>query len=562
MKRHRVCCRSVLVLLCASLFACGGRRPSAQQTFRPQPSFLEQARVQLRRDLPGVVTVVRVPAGADSSWVAVVRRNSPDTSGLARFNRAAPYFIDWVLGNTVRDHAAMLASLPATTPAQAILHDSLVADSQFAAMVSIAEVLLRAGGRTTGRGSEFLFDDLVTFATRFFRLETDPAQRVVFNLAAKSDQLRDMPIDASLAVEAWTYSFVRPAIEMDSLPTSRAIIRSVIAEAPAVRTRATLDSLERVLWRRLAAEPEFRRHIKEQLDRSTAAARMFSYRMAPDRPWADALITTYAGTRVTRLPDAVRGRFNLDTTLYGKYVDADGIPVFASLKVPNEALFVARDIINHMLAARADIRADIIERGGRVGVIANTDSVISGLIVARGPLRAPSALLPDAMRRKLGAPSTTDGRYYWNRRLLGVGVPFTICAEENLLGYPGTMNFGANILVQEFAFNILASVRRIDPKLYDELEAAFNEATKKTMYVNARGERHYLMNTIAEYWAEGTLWWFWSNYSYPFVTNGVAHTVWSPDDLQRYDPKLYSILARIYADHRIPADAYHGKKWR
>ena len=174
-------------------------------------------------------------------------------------------------------------------------------------MVSIAEVLLRARGRTTGRGGEFLFDDLVAFATRFFRLETDPAQRVVFNLAAKSEQLRDMPIDASLAVEAWTYSFVRPAIERDSLPTTRAIIRSVIAEAPAVRTRATLDSLERVLWRRLAAEPEFRRHIKEQLDRS-ATARTFSYRLAPDRPWADALITTYADSGVTRLPDAVRRR--------------------------------------------------------------------------------------------------------------------------------------------------------------------------------------------------------------------------------------------------------------
>src|SRR5262249_28356810 len=153
--------------------------------------------------------------------------------------------------------------------------------------------------------------------------------------------------------------------------------RSVIAEATAVRTRATLDSLERVLWHRLAVEPEFRRHIKEQLDRNSAA-RLFSYRMAPDRPRADALITTYAGTGVTRLPDAVSGRSRLDTISYSKYADAGGIPVLASSKVPDEALLVARDIINHMLAARADIRADIIERGGRVGVIASTDSVLAG----------------------------------------------------------------------------------------------------------------------------------------------------------------------------------------
>src|SRR5262249_38727536 len=136
----------------------------------------------------------------------------------------------------------------------------------------------------------------------------------------KSEQLRDVPIQTSLDVEAWMYSFVRPAVEMDSLPATRAIVRSVVQGAPAVRTRATLDSLERVMWRRLATEPEFRRRIKEQLDRNSTA-RLFSYRMAQDRPWADALITTYPGTGVTPLPDAVRARFNLDTAtgLYAKY---------------------------------------------------------------------------------------------------------------------------------------------------------------------------------------------------------------------------------------------------
>src|SRR4029453_5999222 len=99
-------------------------------------------------------------------------------------------------------------------------------------------------------------------------------------------QRRDVPIRRSLEVEAWFYSFLRPSVEMDSLPASRAIVRSVIQGAPAVRTRATLDSLEHVLWRRLAAEPEFRRHIKEQLDRNIAG-REFSYRIAPGRLWAD-----------------------------------------------------------------------------------------------------------------------------------------------------------------------------------------------------------------------------------------------------------------------------------
>ena len=112
------------------------------------------------------------------------------------------------------------------------------------------------------------------------------------------------------------------------------------------------------------------------------------------------------------------------------------------------------------------------------------------------------------------------------------------------------------------AHNIYASVRRVDPKLDHELTAAYKAAIAKKMYLNARGARHYAMSTIADYWAEGTLWWFWSNYSYSFVNNGIAEPVWSPDDLERYDPKLYSILSRVYADHHIPADVYYGKKWR
>jgi hypothetical protein len=527
---------------------------------------MQQARDRLRRDLPGVISVVRLPVGAESTWVALVRKDSPDTSGLAHFNRAAPYFVTWVLGNTRRDHRAMLASLPATAPAPAILYDSLVADSLFTRTVFVAVVLLQADGRTSGRGGEFLFDDLVTFATRFFHLEADSAQRIVFSLCAKSEQLRDVPIRRSLDVEAWVYSFLRPSIEMDSLPATRAIIRSVIVGAPAVQTRPTLDSLERVLWRRLTAEPEFRRHIKEQLDRNNRTARLFSYRMAPDRPWADALVTTYPGTGVTRVPDSVRARFKLDAAFYGKHVDAAGIPVLASSKVPDEALLVARDIINHMLAARADIRADIIKRGGRVDVIANSDSLLDSPEEhdRKWPWRR-DWRLADAERASSDQPAgivSMLARPFWNRRAREEGGTFTTCAEENLLGYPGTSEFGNNVLVHEFAHTILSSVRRVDPKLDEELEVAFEEATTRKMYLNARGERIYALNRIEEYWASGTQWWFWTNYSQVFVTDGVKHTVWSPDDLERYDPKLYSILSRVYADHRIPADVYHGKKWR
>ena len=64
--------------------------------------FPQAARDRFRRDLSNVIAVVRLPTGAESTWVALVRKDAADTSGLARFNRAAPNFLTWVLGKRGR----------------------------------------------------------------------------------------------------------------------------------------------------------------------------------------------------------------------------------------------------------------------------------------------------------------------------------------------------------------------------------------------------------------------------------------------------------------------------
>src|SRR6185503_7901760 len=83
------------------------------------------------------------------------------------------------------------------------------------------------------------------------------------------------------------------------------------------------------------------------------------------RPRADAIITTYPGRGVTRLPDSVIARFKLDAAFYKKFASAGGIPVISSALVPDEALLVTRDIMIHMLSKRPDLKADLIQRGGR-----------------------------------------------------------------------------------------------------------------------------------------------------------------------------------------------------
>ncbi|MBO9681377.1 MAG: hypothetical protein J7502_01680, partial [Flavisolibacter sp.] len=151
-----------------------------------------------------------------------------------------------------------------------------------------------------------------------------------------------------------------------------------------------------------------------------------------------------------------------------------------------------------------------------------------------------------------GIGSMSD-REYWNRRARGMGGTVTSCAEENLLGYEGTRYYGENILVHEFSHNIHGALRSVDTSLYNEIGRAYEAAKAKGLY---KGQ--YAINTVAEYWAEGTQWWFWSNYEFYDGTTRVQ----SPDDLKAYDPVLYSLLERVYHDHHIPADVYYSRNLR
>jgi hypothetical protein len=137
-----------------------------------------------------------------------------------------------------------------------------------------------------------------------------------------------------------------------------------------------------------------------------------------------------------------------------------------------------------------------------------------------------------------------------------MGGNITSCAEENLMGYPGTKYFGEHILVHEFSHNIMSALRRVDPALFAEIQPAYEAAKAKGLYKDSRGDQ-YAINTVAEYWAEGTQWWFWSNIE--FYDRTTKARIQTPDEFKEYDPTLYAILDRVYAGHHIPADVYYGR---
>jgi hypothetical protein len=152
-----------------------------------------------------------------------------------------------------------------------------------------------------------------------------------------------------------------------------------------------------------------------------------------------------------------------------------------------------------------------------------------------------------------GGLASMTGSEYWNRRARGMGGRYTTAAEENIMGYPGTRYYGEHILVHEFSHAVMGALRSSDPELYQEIQNAYADAKAA-----GRFQGHYAENTVAEYWAEGSQWWFWSNYEWYDGDTRLQ----TPDDLKAYDPRLYAIFERVYPGHHIPGDIYYARNIR
>lgn len=248
---------------------------------------------------------------------------------------------------------------------------------------------------------------------------------------------------------------------------------------------------------------------------------------------ATPLISDYIHTVIRTPPDS--GHYD---PFYQKYTEAEGLPITASAKVSDAAILAARDIITHMLAKRPDIRQEMIRQGVRVTIMAQSELTTD--VPEQRNWKKPALTDPrltDGERANYARIAAMTDQQYWNTRARGMGGKLTTGAEEN-------------ILVHEFSHGIMTGIRSADTALYAEILAAYKSAKEKGMYKNS-----YASNTANEYWAEGTQWWFWSNYEETF--NGQR--VWSPEELAAYDPTLYALLGRVYPDHHILMDAYYAK---
>jgi hypothetical protein len=238
---------------------------------------------------------------------------------------------------------------------------------------------------------------------------------------------------------------------------------------------------------------------------------------------------------------------------YKKYANAQGIPVVSSAKVPDAALLMARDIVTFMLSERPDLRRELIRKKWKVAVMAQTE------VTYDIPEHRKYRLLPKIDDERLtpeqranynnpGGVGTLTGEQYWNSRGRGFGGEpdgenTTSCAEENLLGYPGTPYFGQPLLMHEFSHGIMrGAIYTVDPAYRKAVEAAWADA-------KARGIKSavgYNGNNFNEYWAGG-------------VEYYTHHDPKSREILREVDPKLHELVSRVMPTHRATGNVYYGR---
>ncbi len=228
-------------------------------------------------------------------------------------------------------------------------------------------------------------------------------------------------------------------------------------------------------------------------------------------------------TNVVTAPPSV---LNLDP-FYKKYLDASGIPVIGSQKVPDEAFYAVQKMLNKMMSWRSDVLDKMIENKIRVGIMAKSEVTTD---------------LPECRDWNKIFPGTD-----WNKRGRGYGatldIPLNSCSEENILCYGKGIDWypTEDIFIHEMAHGIHGlGIRFVDTTIDQELQQALDDAIAKGLYKNT-----YAATNIDEYFAEGVQDWFNVN-AESIPANGIHNEINTREELETYDPVLYKIIERYF----------------
>lgn len=214
---------------------------------------------------------------------------------------------------------------------------------------------------------------------------------------------------------------------------------------------------------------------------------------------------------------------------YKKYMNVNGIHVVSSWRVPDSCFYAAYVTIKSLTdLLPADVMRSLTDRQTRIGIMARYEGTTD---------------IPEH------AYLAKDTSLNWDLRARGLGgtleMPFSTSAEENILAYQIDKYHAEDILIHEFAHTIhFVGIAPVYPDFNDELQKNLDAAVAAGRWKNV-----YAATNIAEYWAEGVQNWFNVNAE---VDNdggdGKHNKVNTREELKRYDPGLYAILARFFPE--------------
>ena len=218
---------------------------------------------------------------------------------------------------------------------------------------------------------------------------------------------------------------------------------------------------------------------------------------------------------------------------YKKYINADGIIIVSSDRVPNAALIVARKTVLHVLSKCPKIHEEMLKHNPRISIMAVSEKASD---------------LPEF------GPSD-DGQ--WGLGQMPGGS--TSLISEKGICYEGNTHYIANFLLHEFVHMIHnLGIHFAAPEVENEIYAAYLNAEKRAFF---KGPKHDQRENITafqaygddEYFTHMVNAWFDLNESLPGPWMDYKTGEWGPRsgtraELKQNDPAIYEIISRYFPE--------------
>lgn len=218
---------------------------------------------------------------------------------------------------------------------------------------------------------------------------------------------------------------------------------------------------------------------------------------------------------------------------YKKYLDAAGVPVLGSGRVPDVAFYVVRETVLRMVTKRRDVLEAMKQSHSRVGIMSVGEVTTD---------------IPEHSDLYTAFPGTD-----WNTRARGLGAtlarPISTCAEENVMHHVNDRYYGEDIFVHEFAHGIdLTGLRVADPQWSARLAETYQHSISLGRWANT-----YAAANKEEFLAEAVQSFFNVNLE-ATPPNGIHNYVNTRDELRAYDPEIYTLVREVFPLDLIGAE--------